>query len=248
MTPKEIAVQKIKDKLSEFYGVLRDEHKCITSNRCRKFITRHLHYYRRPEGYRPKKILQKVLDDCGLKFLGSGASRFVVGYDKFAIKVEKWNSDFDGRLADDFDGEPPANKCELKAYRYLSKDPLRKVLIVPLYAHFTMQDRLVLVYPQLDSYDAICDDPAQAHVWDNPFNKIKESACNWLFADGCVANFGLYKNELFFLDYNIEDEKPYDYGQDYAFKKDFDKAIEDLKMCTNELHRTRQYIKEMKAI
>jgi hypothetical protein len=203
---------------------------------------------RQPEGYRPKKILQKVLDKCGLKYLGSGASRFVVGYDKFAIKLEKWNSDFDARLTDDNDGDPPANKSELVAYRKISKDPLRNVLIVPVYAHFKMLGRLVLVYPQLESYDEACSDPSKTHIWEDPFNKIKEAACNWLFVDGGVANFGLYKNELFYLDYNIESEEIHDYSNDYAFKKDFDKAIEDLKMCTEQLNRTRQYIEEMKAI
>ncbi len=241
---KSVTIQRIKQRLDKFYKILAVEHKCSTSFECQNFITKYLYYYKKPEGWAPKKLLRSILDRCDLKFLGSGASRFVVGIDKFAIKLEKWSDDY----CDDDSGSGSSNEDELGAYKEIQQDPLRKLLVVPMVSHFRMNGDLVLVYPRLESYDELFSNPNKSPLLENTYNGIKETACNWMFSDSCSNNLGLYKNELFYLDFNIESDESYDYSHDVDLKKQFDKAIDDFKMMTVEIHRTKQYIQEMRAI
>lgn len=238
---------KIKSKVSKFYKILNEEYKCFTHGDCGKFITKNLRYSKRGIGsHYPNKRLKEILERCGFEYLGSGASRFVLGYGKFAIKIERYNECLDGddhiRYPDE-DGISP-NADELWAYNEIKQEPLRKLLIVPIIAHFKIKANLILVFPRLTSYEDLFSDPSKSHLLDNPYNKLKEAACNWLFTDTSTENFGLYKNELFFLDYNIESDDPV-VDTNWGKCKE---ALDNFKMEKDCIMRTKKHIQEMKSL
>lgn len=240
----------IKSKVNKFYNILNEEYKCATHGNYGKFITKNLRYSKRGIGsYYPNKRLNGILERCGFEYLGSGASRFVLGYGKFAIKIERYNECLDGGDEPDEVRFSP-NTDELWAYNEIKQEPLRKLLIVPILSHFKIKGNLILIFPRLTSYEELFSDPSKSHLLDNPYNKLKEAACNWLFTDTSTENFGLYKNELFFLDYNIESDDPSNVVEvaNIDTMQLLKTPVDDFKMQKENIHRTKQYIKEMKCL
>jgi len=238
---------RLKRKLKKFYKILRDEYGCLDNFKCGKFITKNL-CYGLVGSYKPRKKLRLILDRCGLEFLGAGSSRFVVGVGELAIKLCKHNEDIDDWEDPDDPLINHGNETELLSYRKINKDKLRKLLIVPLLAHFKINNALVLVYPRLVPYEELFSDPLKSSILLDQYNVIRETACNWLFDDAGSHNFGIYKNQLFYLDFSIDINSPHDYFYDEQMQKEVEKAIDDFKMQTENIHRTKQYIREMKEI
>ncbi|MEN9917720.1 MAG: hypothetical protein RL662_156 [Bacteroidota bacterium] len=238
---------RLKRKLVKFYGILLDEYGCSDSFKCKKFITKNL-CYGLVGSYKPRKKLRLILDRCGLEFLGAGSSRFVVGVGDLAIKLCKHNEDIDEWE----DNSDPlinhGNETELLSYRKINKDKLRKLLIVPLLAHFKINNALVLVYPRLVPYEELFSDPLKGHILLDRYNVIRETACNWLFDDAGSHNFGMYKNQLFYLDFSIDIGSPSDFSHDEQLQKEVEKAVDDFKMERENMQVTKRYIEEMRAM
>jgi hypothetical protein len=235
--------QDIKARVKKFIALIREKYK-VTGAGWRKVLTDNCQFPENEEYYhyflRPK--LKRIVKECGFEFGGSGGSRFVLLYKNFAIKIDKYDYDeaAENRIRRHKNLkliDRSANEDEVMAYKTITdENPVMKLCMIPIIHKFRLEGRLFLVYPRLEIYED--KDVNLTVVFDDPYNQKKEELINSYFLDTGETNMGLYKNEMFFLDYNIE-------NSDIECPDEFNTAREIYLLLKDRICKTRRYIKEM---
>jgi len=167
-----------------------------------------------PEDLTPTPQLQCAIKNNGFIYGGSGATRLCLFYKNLAIKIEKAHP---GQLY----GGSTIRKCllnenknELDNYvNIISSYPLMKICMSPIIHSFSIANsNIVLVMPLLTSYHYT------NFTEEDEYNADKEALIRSFFADTGSANYGIYQNETFLLDYNVEDNEYDDYNRETAKK------------------------------
>ena len=228
-------INEIKRRLITFYDLIESHYKVSGNYRCRLVLSNE-HQWDIGRMVLSAKI-KEIIKKSGLKFLGSGSSRVVLGYKKYAIKIEKLCSqeETEGRYLAGYS----ENQQELECYGRIIYDNTMKLLIIPILADFTVKRRLVLVYPQLKSLARLYD--AGKHPNDR-YNTHKETLITHYFTDAGVENMGVYKGEIFYIDYNIEDQ--------YIEDENDETLAEANRLFfgfSNRIRKTVEMIEEMKS-
>lgn len=223
--------QEIESRVRKFFKLLRIKYNLTTSLGCRKEISRHLEW---ASGFHVDAELGDLIKESGLEYIGGGASRIVLSYGDFAIKIEKWSDDetFEGKTM------PSQNLAELENYNRVNLDWNLRLLVVPILHTFRVMSRLVLVYPKLLTYNDI--ECSLDEVFANNYNQKKEAVILNYFNDPGEYNSGVYKGEIFQIDYNIE------YDNDYT--PEFKDARKIWLKEKIRLKKSRGYIREMERM
>lgn len=224
---------EIRDKVSLFFNLLKRRFNLSTSLGCRKEISKHFEW---GDGYQVDDELSGLIEESGLEFLGCGASRMVLGYGDFAIKVEKWSDE------EESGGEDlcSANLIEMECYYKFNRSKNLRLMVIPILDSFKVGGRLILVYPRLETFFYGAVEYSSERV--SRDNEKKERVIIDRFVDGVGGyNTGYYKGEVFYIDYNIE------YIDDYN-KGEFRRNLKVWRRSLSRVNRSKRYIQEMRGM
>ncbi len=224
--------QEIENRVKLFFKLLKRKYFVTTSLGCRQVISRFLDWD--SGAYQVGTELIEVIKESGLGYLGAGASRLVLSYEGYAIKIERWSDDESAEQR----SLPSENNAELRFYKSFRKDPNIRLLLIPIIHSFRCNNRLVLVFPEVRTYFDVDLDV----VLTNSYNRKKDAVINSRFIDIQENNLGFYKGEIFYLDYNIESmDKHFD-------KETYKELVNCWKRSSACIRRSLGYIKEMESM
>lgn len=185
----------------------------------------------------PSPELKTVIEDSGLVYGGSGASRLCLFYkNMLAIKINKAhmlalaNKELGIEDADLLLNE---NEVELRNYERLCKEfPFLDVFLLPYYHYFSCGDNFISVFPKAKT-------PFKANPFNNePYLKNKLGLILEIFGDSNMDNVGYYK-DVWLIDFNTEEN-----GLLISSKM---KIIERfLSEFQEEISETRKLVKEIR--